>query len=69
MPKFKVKDFVRHKVMGKEVILWVINVGYYDGREDAFIYTCRYFSNGIFYTEDFYEYELIELDTSKEILN
>ncbi|WP_433895171.1 hypothetical protein [Sphingobacterium mizutaii] len=62
MSKYKVKDFVKHKWFGKDITLQVINISIYPGREDSPIYLCRYFANGKFHSEDFYEHELKDAD-------
>ncbi len=58
MTKFKNKNFVKHRWFGKDIMMQIINISFYPGREDSPIYTCRYFSNGKFQSEDFYEHEL-----------
>jgi len=58
MGKFKVNDFVKHKTLGQTIVLQIVNISVYMGLEEAPIYTCRYFANGRFYSEDFYEHEL-----------
>ena len=62
MPKYNVKDFVKHRWFGKELPMQVINISVYPGREDSPLYRCRYFSNGIFHSEDFYEHEINVLE-------
>jgi len=58
MAKFKVNDFVKHRFFGQSVVMQIVNKSIYMGLEEAPIYTCRYFANGRFYSEDFYEHEL-----------
>ncbi len=58
MAKFKVNDFVKHKIFGQSVVMQIVNISVYMGLEEAPIYSCRYFANGRFYSEDFYEHEL-----------
>lgn len=56
MVAYKVKNFVRHKWFGQDIPMQIVQIE--DNHSDC-IYTCRYFSNGIFHSANFYEHELV----------
>lgn len=55
---YKVKQFVRHKTFGKNVIMQILDVSENDKNKEFNVYHCRYFDNGVFYAAEFYQFEL-----------
>lgn len=55
---YKVKKFVKHKWFGKHIIMQILDVQEHENNKDYNLYHCRYFENGVFYSADFYEFEI-----------